>query len=890
MNIETGTQLGHYKVLGPAGAGGMGEVYKATDTRLDRTVAIKVLTAKVSHSPDVKARFEREAKVIASLNHPNICTLYDIGEHEGADYLVMEYIEGEALNDIVAKGAMKPDELLPVAIQIADALDKAHKQGLVHRDLKPGNVMLTKDGAKLLDFGLAKLTDGTNSTPNLSAITQTTPLTGQGTIIGTMHYMAPEQLEGKEADARSDIFSFGATLYEMATGKRAFAGESQASLIASVLTATPEAISASQSLAPVMLDKVVSQCLSKDPDQRWQTAGDLKRALQWIAEGGSAAGFFGAETPKAKRNSQIGWVVAAIFVTLSAILGYMTLFQTATPVSKVYSKLHLPEDNQMTGLGGGSLSLSPDGLKIAFVSRDTVSGKLMLWVRSLNSDVALQLPGTESAYFPFWSHDDRYIAFFSDRDQKLKKILASGGPALTICDASSGRPGDWNTDDVILFSPTQSEVIHRVSASGGESSPVTTLDSTFDDFTHRWVRFLPDGDHFIFFIRTGGGGGSESDVIAVSSLSQPGVIKRLLHTKSSVAYSQGHILYMRESTLMARPLDLDELEFSADGFPIAENVSYLENWSRGVFSASPDGKLAFREGSVSTGSQLLIYDTTGSIIDSVGEQVQQYSQEWSPDETQIAVDINDQSSSQWDIWIHHLERGIKTRLTFDSDDDFTPVWSPNGQEIAFVTARADSFEIYIKPVSGAGGRRLTFAAEEGLELFDWSADGRFLVFGRDVNSEDIWALDLKDSAEAFPLIATEFREREARFSPDGRWIAYMSNESGKQEVYVAPFPGPGGKWQVSNDKGDRPHWSADGTKLFYLDNKETLNVAEVDGSGSGFRVGKVKKLFEINGYRPSDVYEASVDGSRFLVNSRLEGARPTTTITLIQNWHAEINK
>ncbi|HSH00175.1 MAG TPA: serine/threonine-protein kinase, partial [candidate division Zixibacteria bacterium] len=367
MSIETGTQLGHYKILGPAGAGGMGEVYKATDLRLERTVAVKVLTSRVSHSTDIQARFEREAKVIASLNHPNICTLFDIGTHDGSDYLVMEYIEGESLDARITRGAMPPEELLRVAIQIADALDKAHKQGLVHRDLKPGNVMLTKEGAKLLDFGLAKLTGDSNSNPNFSAITQTTPLTGQGVIIGTMHYMAPEQLEGKEADARSDIFSLGATLYEMATGRRAFSGESQASLIASVLTKTPEPISASQSLAPVMLDKVVSQCLAKDPDQRWQSAGDLKRALQWIAEGGSAAGFFGAETPKAKRQSHLGWAVAAVFVVLSAALGYLALFPTVPPIRKVYSRLQLPENTQMSSLAGGSLSLSPDGEKIAFV-------------------------------------------------------------------------------------------------------------------------------------------------------------------------------------------------------------------------------------------------------------------------------------------------------------------------------------------------------------------------------------------------------------------------------------------------------------------------------------------------------------------------------------------
>ncbi len=890
MTLETGKQLGHYKILGPAGAGGMGEVYKATDTRLDREVAIKVLHTKVANSADIKERFEREAKVIAGLNHPNICTLFDIGNEDGVDYLVMEFIEGESLSDRLANGPLPSEELLTVAIQIADALDKAHKQGLVHRDLKPGNVMLTKEGAKLLDFGLAKLAGGPTSNPDFSGITQTTPLTSRGTIIGTMHYMAPEQLEGKEADARSDIFAFGATLYEMATGKRAFSGESQASLIASVLTTQPESISATQSLAPVMLDKVVSQCLTKDPDQRWQSAGDLKRALQWISEGGSAAGFFGSETKKAKRTSMAGWIVAGAFVALSAVLGYMAFFPSAVPVNKVFSRLHLPEENQLTAYGGGSLSLSPDGLKIAFVARDTTSGDEMLWVRALNSNVALQLPGTKSAYFPFWSHDSRYVAFFSGTDKKLKKILASGGPALTLCDAADGRPGDWNAEDVIIFTPTATDVIHRVSASGGESSPVTALDSTLEDYTHRWVKFLPDGDHFIFFIRTGGGTGSENDVIAVSSLSEPDKIKRLLHTKSSVAYSQGHILYMRSNTLMARPFDLADLEFSADGFPVAEGVSYLENWSRGVFSASPDGKLAFREGEISMGSQLVVYDASGKIIDSIGDQALQYSQDWSPDEKQIVVDILDQSSSNWDIWIHNIEREIVTRFTFDNNDDFGPIWSPDGERVAFTSQRKGVHEINIKPVSGASESKTVYSAKAQTVALDWSSDGKYILLWVEENAEDIWVLELKDSTEAHPLFNSEFGEREAEFSPDGRWIAYTSDESGKAEVYVSPFPGPGGKWQVSNNEGAMPHWSADGTKLFYLDNKDSINVAEVDGSRAGFKVGRIKKLFGITALHPSDIYEVSGDGTRFLVNSPLQGTKPTTTMTLIQNWDAEINK
>ncbi|HSG98848.1 MAG TPA: protein kinase, partial [candidate division Zixibacteria bacterium] len=435
MTLETGKQLGHYKILGSAGAGGMGEVYKATDTRLDRTVAIKVLHARVASAPDIKERFEREAKVIAGLNHPNICVLHDIGSEAEIDYLVMEYIEGESLADRIAKGPMPSNELLTTAIQVADALDKAHKQGLVHRDLKPSNIMLTRDGAKLLDFGLAKFKPEAGFVDALSsAETRTTPLTTQGAIIGTLQYMAPEQLEGHEADARSDIFSFGATLYEMATGKPAFEGKSRASLIASVLKEHPQAASTIQPLLPAALELVISQCLAKDPEQRWQSAGDLKRSLTLIAEGGSAASVLGLGAVKAK-PSPAPWIAAAVLLITTGVFGFLAFTREAPMREVINTQVAAPEGSKIGAWSGASIALSPDGTKVAMECEDS-SGTGYLWVRSLNSAAPLKLPGTENCWMPFWSPDSRYIAFFVRG--KLKKILATGGPALTICDASNG--------------------------------------------------------------------------------------------------------------------------------------------------------------------------------------------------------------------------------------------------------------------------------------------------------------------------------------------------------------------------------------------------------------------------------------------------------------------
>lgn len=885
MSLSSGQKLGPYEIIEQAGAGGMGEVYKAKDTRLDRIVAIKVLPASFALNEDIKARFEREAKVISSLNHPNICTLYDVGQESGLQYLVMEFIEGETLSDRIKKSHLPMTELLEIAIQIADALDKAHRLGLIHRDLKPGNIMLTKNGAKLLDFGLAKISVE-NSAPGVASITQTTPLTGVGTMLGTMQYMAPEQLEGKEADARSDIFAFGAVMYEMATGARAFDGGSQASLIASILKEEPRSVSEIQPQLPPILEQTISQCLSKDPEQRWQSAGDLKRSLQWIAEGKITTRQSGLiPQNRSTRETIIMAGMICFFLALVAV-SYFYYEKTSEPKYKKASYILAPEGTDFDEFAGGHFALSPDGTKLAFVSIDTSSLVAQLYVRPLNSLQAIPIPNTKSAALPFWSADNRYIAFFSEG--KLKKVLASGGPVMTICDAPTGRDGSWNKDNIILFTPTQSEAIHKVSAAGGEPKPVTKLDSTYQDLTHRWVRFLPDQKHFVFYARTGSGAGSEKDAICIGSLDSD-EITRLIPARSNVEYANGYLLYQRENSLMAHPFDPSSMELEGDAFPIAENVSYVSNWSRAVFSVSDNGQLLYRSGEINVGSNLILYDRKGLVQDTIGEQTIQSSFSFSPDEQFVAQTINDQSISNVDIWVHDINRDIKTRFTFDSTIEIAPIWSPDGSEIAYRANVEDGFEILIKNSSGVGDAKVLYKSK--LEIFpiDWTADGKYITLSMDIGNsfENIYALPIVPENELIPIITGNHDAWFNEVSPDGNWIAYTSDESGKDEVYVTTFPKPSGKWQVSNNQGDRPQWSADGKELFYLDNKDNICVAEIETSGSQIKIGKVQILFNIAGQRPGNIYDVTDDGQKFLVNSKISSLSKSKVI-FVDNWDAEI--
>ena len=881
MALSSGTRLGPYEILEPAGAGGMGEVYKARDTRLDRTVAIKVLPSHLSQNPEGRQRFEREAKTISQLSHPHICALHDVGHQDGLEYLVMEFLEGETLTSRLARGPLPLEPALRYGIEIADALDKAHRQGVIHRDLKPGNVMLTKSGVKLVDFGLAKFSPG--SAPGFSGVTsfptQGPDLTAEGTILGTFQYMAPEQLEGREADARTDIFALGAVLYEMVTGQKAFSGKSQASLIGAILHTQPAPISSVQPMSPPALDRVVTRCLAKDPEDRWQTAHDAMLELRWIATGaGSQAGLPAPVVARRKTREKLAWGLFA--AVLAGFLALAALFVASRrePPHMVQSTLLPPEKSAFTG----AMELSPDGRRIAFVA-PLPGGSAVLWVRPLNELAAQPLAGTEGASYPFWSPDSRFVAFFADG--KLKKIDASGGPPQTLCNASIGRGGTWNRDGVILFAPSLGDPIFRVSSSGGAASPATELASGGTEGTHRWPYFLPDGKHFVY-LALGSGLGPERGALFVGSLDSK-ERTLLVHARSSVAYAPpGYLLFHRESSLLARPFDAKRLRFKGEAFPLAERI-HPPTTHKVAFSVSENGILAYQAGGEGGQSQLVWLNRGGKELEAVGAPVNYRTLRLSHDGHRVALVVDDVQGNL-DLWLYDLARRTSTRFTFDPANEGSPVWAPDDRRIAFFSNRKGAPDVYWKDAAGTGQDEPVLASSFPKFPTDWSRDGRFLAFqaiGPKTGS-DLWIFSVADR-KASAYLQTEFTETSARFSPDGRFLAYVSNESGREEVYVQPFPGPGGKWQISTSGGAQPAWSSNGRELFYLAPPSKLMAVEVR-VGEAFEAGIPRLLFEtrlMGG--PFRRYDVSSDGQRFLVNRPI-GAETHSPITLVVNWTAEV--
>jgi eukaryotic-like serine/threonine-protein kinase len=899
MPIASGTRFGPYEIISSAGAGGMGEVYRAKDTRLDRIVAVKVLPSQLAHDPEKRQRFEREARSISTLSHPHICTLHDIGHQDGVDYLVLEYLEGETLEKKLEKGSLPVQEVLKYAIELADALDKAHRQGVVHRDIKPGNIMLTKSGVKLMDFGLAKIKcEPVPATDAVTEMTSDKKLTAEGTILGTFQYMAPEQLEGRDTDARTDIFAFGQVLYEMATGRPAFSGKTRASLIAAILSSDPKPVTELAPMSPPALDHIAKTCLAKDPDDRWQTVHDVKQQLKWIAEAGSQAGLPAPIVMRRKwrEGLALGIAAVALFVPISFAIGHF--FAAPVEVSSIRSSVLPPEKSAFYFIGnsGGPVAVSPDGRRLAFVAMNA-DGKRLLWVRSLDALTALPLSGTDGAVFPFWSPDSRFIGFFSDG--KLKKIEASGGPTQALSEAPQGRGGTMNADGVILFAPDVRSPIYSVSAAGGPATPVTGFETDPLGKTHRWPYFLPDGRHFLY-LALRPGGENEGSGIYVASLDSK-MNRFLVRASSNVAYVLGYLLFLRDKTLMAQPFDAKRLQLNGDPFPVAEQVQYDSLLWRGVFSVSQNGILAYQGGGISrAGTQLLWLDRAGKPIGAIGELEFYFTQRLSPDGQKLAVQIADPKMQNSDIWIYELSGGIRNRFTFDSSadaNDANPVWSPDGSRIVFASNRQGHFDLYQMASSGGAREEVLLNSNDDKHPTSWSPDGRFIAYDsysqRDQKRGkrgDIWVLPLFGDRKPFAFLQTDFEENSAQFSPDGRWIAYSSDESGKYEIYVAPFPGPGGKWQVSASGGLFPVWRPDGTELFYvaLDNT-TFMAAEVRTKGSTFEVRAVRPLFQrqvrtLGG----NAYDVSSDGLRFLVNSIPPAEQNPAPITLVTNWTASL--
>ena len=880
----------------------MGEVYKARDTRLDRTVAVKVLLADVAADPDRRARFEREARAIAALSHPHICTIHDVGRHEDIDYLVMEYLEGETLADRLAraKGPLPLEQVLTIGIAIADALDKAHRGGITHRDLKPANIFLVRRGgasalpdAKLLDFGLAKLR-GSAAPITMSAMTMATPATATGTILGTIHYMAPEQVEGREADTRSDIWALGAVIYEMATGRRPFDGESAASVIGAILKDTPPAVSTRQPLAPSVLDHLVERCLAKDADDRWQDAGDVKGELTWIADGGTAVAPVGART-RHPWSERIAWIAAATGVLIAL---FTILRPASSPATGDVVRLSIlpPDKTLFTGqsaatVGVAQLALAPDGRAIVFAAA-APGARPTLWLRSLDAVTARSLPDTEGADSPFWSPDHRWIGYFADG--KLKKVPATGGPSQVIANVPDDRGASWGPDDTILFSRGTTGVL-RVSSSGGMVTPVTELDASRQE-GHRFPQFLPDGRHFLFSIRS-----SLAVQTGVYAGSLDGKTKKLLlHGSTAALYApSGHVLFLDGDTLMGQAFDAERLELRGQAFVVEGGVG-RSSTGTGSYSLSGTGTLAYA-GALSTPGRLTWFDRAGTPSESVGSAGDYTDFRLSPDQTRLAASLADPKTGFPDIWITDLTRRSSAPFTFGPAVNAHPVWAPDGARIIFRTNRAGGFqELYGKSAGGGGTEepvlsqtavRASGVLSGNMLLSDWSPDGRYLLFSATTSSDyDMWLVPLAGDSKPVSFLTAPGDQWHGNFSPDGRLVAYSSNESGRFEVHVQTFPVTDRNWTVSTTGGYEPRWRADGRELYYLSSNQKLMAV---GVGPGPSFGAPTELFQVRvagGVSPLRThYVPSRDGQRFLINTPT-GDAAMVPITVVLNWTAALKK
>jgi Tol biopolymer transport system component len=876
--------MGPYEILSAIGAGGMGEVYRARDTRLDRIVAVKILPDHLSDRAELRERFEREARTIASLNHPHICTLHDIGHQDGINFLVMEYLEGETLAERLKKGPLLLDQVLRYTIEISDALDKAHRKGITHRDLKPGNIMLTKSGTKLLDFGLAKLRQET-SAPNISLSklpTADDAITAQGTILGTLQYMAPEQLEGKEADARTDIFALGAVVYEMATGRKAFEGKSQASVMAKILETDPPPMSSLQPMTPSALDRAVKTCLAKEPDSRWQTASDLCRELKWIADSGPHAGVTAPVVGRQNLKKRIAWMTAAVAILVAALVAAVLYFrQSPAEVRAVRFTVAPPE--KQTFLPGPNatsfLSVSPDGNTLAFVAADS-TGHSMLWIRDLDSQTAQPLSGTEGATEPFWSPDSRFIAFTAGAS--LKSVPVTGGPAQTLTASPAIGGGTWNRDGVILFGPGTAGPILRVSSAGGSATPATSLDPSRQQLGHEWPSFLPDGKHFLYFAD---GANPENLGIYVGSLDSKAT-KLVVNATSSPLYSSGYLLFLRAGTLLAQPFDADRLELKGDAIPIAEGVQFFPVNGRAVVAVSETGVLAYRSVPANAQIKLVWVDRKGAEQPLPAPPHNYVMPRVSPDGQRVAAGIEEADGQ---IWVYDLSRDTLTRLTFEGTNNIDPLWTPDGKRIVF---KGNKNRLFWQAADGSGPPEELTKSELGPNSVpgSFSPDGQVLAFMGNNPSFDLYTLRFSDGKPQ-PFLRTSSNQTAPRFSPDGHFVAYASNESGRYEIYARPYPGPGGKWQISTDGGGEPVWNPKGRELFYR-NGDKMMAVDVTTQGT-FSVGKPRVLFQgryVPTPRSFQDYDVSPDGQRFLMLKAIEQAQSPDQINVVLNWFEELKQ
>jgi serine/threonine protein kinase/Tol biopolymer transport system component len=889
----------------------MGEVYRARDTRLDRHVAIKVLPAHVADDPHFRQRFETEARAISQLTHPNICTLHDVGEHEGKTFLVMEFLAGETLADRLARGtpehpALTPDTALQIGIQIADALAVAHQRGIIHRDLKPGNVMLTKAGtgqaaschAKLLDFGLAKTTPAFLA-GDLSPTTPPQAVTTQGAILGTIQYMAPEQIEGGNVDVRSDIFAFGCLLYEMLTGRKAFEGKTHAGVMAGILEREPAPLSALGACTPPLVEATVGRCLAKSPEDRWQSAADLAAALRWAANAASRTPTVQAATTAVIERRRAGWIwriaAGAALIGASVALGLWLSSRSSAraasaPARAVRFEVSAPPNANWSPSpvsSAAQLALAPDGEHLAFVAAPR-RGVSQIWIRSLNALAARPLAGTEGALFPFWSPDSRFVAFFADG--KLKKIDITGGVAQPLADAPSGRGGSWSPSGVIAFTPSPSGGISRVSSEGGAVTSVTTFQADQSVTAHYWPQFLPDGRHVMYYQRSAK---PEYQGVYITDIESQST-KQILASDGRAVYVPGYLLMVREGMLFARPFDDQRLEITGEPIRVADAVGYFGGtFGDAAVTGSATGVLAHGP-DVALTTVLQWRDRSGAVIGTPLPPGAYQGPRLSPDQKNVALAIVDRRhSSSPDVWVMDLSRGTLSRVTSDPRSDWFPLWSPDGGRLYFSSTRAGTSSLFQKGSTGAE-ESLTGPTTPSTYATDVVHDGSLLVYQQITrDGYDLGTMATSGDHKKTPFLATRFNEVQARLSPNGRWIAHASDESGRFEVYVRPFPSASEQWTISVAGGMQPEWRRDGKELFYVAADGRMMAVPVTTDGATFSAGTPHALFDVEIAEPTAPYPTdyavSADGQRFFVNTVVD--QPVRqSLTVILNWAAELKR
>jgi Tol biopolymer transport system component len=882
MALTSGTKLGPYEILAQSGAGGMGVVYRARDTRLDRVVAIKILPDHFADRADLRERFEREARTIASLSHPHICTVYDVGHQDGTDYLVMEYLEGETLAQRLLKGPLVAEQVLQYAIQIADALDKAHRKGITHRDLKPGNIMLTKSGAKLLDFGLAKLTQpAALSDATLSRLPRNS-ITGEGSIIGTLQYMAPEQLEGKEVDARTDIFSFGAVVYEMATGKKAFEGKSQASLIAKILETDPPSISSLQPMTPPALERIVKSCLAKDPDERWQSAGDLAREFEWMAEAGaqSASGVDVAQAQKGFRDRTfmyLGWATAAMLLAaFAALLFRQTTGVAPSAASVMRTSIMLPASQRLTSEAADyPMAVSPDGTRIAYVAEEEAGTQL--YVRELRELEPKAIAGTSGARHPFFSPDGQWVGFFAEG--ALQRVSVAGAAPLRICNISGlSMGGSWGPDNTIVFA-SRGTGLYKVSAAGGVPQPLAGSD------LGKWPEILPD--HKTVLFSTGNAiaiiplSGGQRRILARTNDSSPegAAVLGAGYILQPRFVLSGHLVYGQSpGVIRAMPFDLESLSLKGPPVSLIDTVERAQDGGAIYFAFSDTGLLLY----VPTGQhhQIVWVDRNGAETPISSDRAAFRTPRLAPNGKLIAVAVSDEIRRS-DLWIYDAERGAKRRLTTEGHN-LEPVWTPDGTRITF----SSNGSVAEMPANGSGSKEELLPADRS--PCSWSPNGQDLLFEEaQTAGYSLWRTTPGSGKASRVLLIRPTVGECGLLSPNGHWVAYVSSESGRAEIYVASYPNPAEKIAVSTDGGHRPRWSRDGRELFYRQG-EALMAVSVD-AGATFRAGKPRRLFAgpYQGESQEMAFDVSPDSQRFLM-IKSDAAANLRQINVVQNWFEEL--